>query len=41
VRKSNYRHDPLLIDRLVAFNFRPRLILQVSSELVRTSGFSQ
>jgi hypothetical protein len=42
VRESNYRHDPLLINSLAAFNFRPPLILEFPSEqLARMSGFSQ
>jgi hypothetical protein len=42
VRESNYRHDPLLINSLAAFNFRPPLILEFPGEqLLRASGFSQ
>jgi hypothetical protein len=42
VRESNYRHDPLLINSLAAFNFRPPLILEFPGEqLARVSGFSQ
>ena len=42
VRESNYRHDPLLINSLAAFNFRPPLILEFPGEqLARMSGFSQ
>jgi hypothetical protein len=42
VRESNYRHDPLLINSLAAFNFRPPLIIEFSGEqLARMSGFSQ
>jgi hypothetical protein len=42
VRESNYRHDPLLINSLAAFNFRPPVILEFSGErLARASGFSQ
>ena len=40
VRQSAYKHDPLLIDRLAAFNFRPRLELP-GEQLVRVSGSSQ
>jgi hypothetical protein len=42
VRESNYRHDPLLINSLAAFNFRPPLILEFPGEqLAGMSGFSQ
>ena len=42
VRESNYRHDPLLINGLAAFNFRPPLILEFPGErLARTTSFSQ
>ena len=42
VRQSTYRHDPLLINSLAAFNFRPPLILEFPGEqLARMSGFSQ
>ncbi|MFZ3374278.1 MAG: hypothetical protein WA183_01855 [Chthoniobacterales bacterium] len=42
VRESNYRHDPLLINSLAAFNFRPPLILEFPGEqLARMSSFSQ
>jgi hypothetical protein len=42
VRESNYRHDLLLINSLVAFNFRPPLMLEFPSErLARSNGFSQ
>ena len=42
VRESNYRHNPLLINSLAAFNFRQRLILELPGEqLARMSGFSQ
>jgi len=42
VRESNYRHDPLLINSLAAFNFRPPIILEFPGEqLARMSGFSQ
>jgi hypothetical protein len=40
VRESNYRHDPLLINSLTAFNFRPPLILEFPDErLARASGY--
>jgi hypothetical protein len=42
VRESNYRHDPLLINSLAAFNFRPPVILEFSGErLASASGFSR
>jgi len=43
VRASAYRHDPLLINSLAAFNFRPPLRLQFPGQrLARaTSAFSQ
>ena len=42
VRKSTYRHDPLLINSLAAFNFRPPIILEFPGEkLARSSAFSQ
>jgi hypothetical protein len=42
VRESNYRHDPLLINSLAAFNFRPPLIIEFpGQQLARMSGFSQ
>jgi hypothetical protein len=42
VRESNYRHDPLLINSLAAFNFRRSLMLEFPGEqLARMSGFSQ
>jgi hypothetical protein len=41
-KESNYRHDPLLINSLATFNFRPPLILEFPGEqLARMSGFSQ
>jgi hypothetical protein len=40
VRESNDRHDPLLINSLAAFNFRPPLIFP-NWELARMSAFSQ
>jgi hypothetical protein len=39
-RESNYRRDPLLINSLAAFNFRPPLEFQ-GGRPVRTSSFSQ
>jgi len=42
VRQSPYQHDPLLINSLAAFNFRPPLILEFPGEqLARMSGFSR
>jgi hypothetical protein len=42
VRESAYRHDPLLINSLAAFNFRPPLRLEFPGEkLARSSAFSQ
>jgi hypothetical protein len=42
VSESNYRHDPLLINSLAAFNFRPPLMLEFpGKQLARASGFSQ
>jgi hypothetical protein len=42
VRESNYRHDPLLINSLAAFNFRPPISLEFPGEpLARTPRFSQ
>jgi hypothetical protein len=38
VRESNYRRDPLLINSLAAFNFRPPLIFP-NQELARSSAF--
>jgi hypothetical protein len=40
VRESAYKHDPLLTDRLVEFNFRPRLDLP-GEQLARMNAFSQ
>jgi len=40
VRESNYRHDPLLINSLAAFNFRP--LLEFPGELLsRYREFAQ
>jgi len=42
VRESTYSHDPLLINSLAAFNFRPPLRLQFPGErLPRPTSFSQ
>jgi hypothetical protein len=42
VREPAYRHDPLLINSLAAFNFRPPLRLQFPGErLARPTSFSQ
>ena len=42
VRGSTYRHDPLLINSLARFNFRPPIILKFPGErFTRVSGFSQ
>jgi hypothetical protein len=42
VRESTYKHDPLLINSLAAFNFRPPIRLGFPGEsLVHTSRFSQ
>jgi len=42
VWESAYRHDPLLINSLVAFNFRPPLRLQFPGELLsRYREFAQ
>ena len=42
VRKSAYRHDPLLINSMAAFNFRPPIRLEFPGEsLARTSRFAQ
>ncbi len=40
VRESNNRHDPLLINSLAAFNFRPSLIFP-DRELAGSGSFSQ
>jgi hypothetical protein len=39
-KESNYRRDPLLINSLAAFNFRPPLIFP-NQELARSSAFSR
>ena len=42
VRESNYRHDPLLINSLAAFNFRPPIMLEFPGELLsRYREFAQ
>jgi hypothetical protein len=42
VRQSAYRHDPLLINSMAAFNFRPSLRLEFPGERVaRTPRFAQ
>jgi hypothetical protein len=42
VRRSNHRHDPLLINSLTAFNFRPPIMLEFPGErLARRGAFSQ
>jgi len=42
VRESNYRHDPLLINSLAAFNFRRRLMLEFpGKKLAHAGAFSQ
>jgi hypothetical protein len=42
VRESNYRHNPLLINSLAAFNFRPPFRLEFQGERpARTTSFSQ
>jgi hypothetical protein len=37
-KESNDRHDPLLINSLAAFNFRPRLMLEFSGEKLAHAG---
>jgi len=42
VRESTYRHDPLLINTLAAFNFRPPIMLEIPGQrLARAPRFSQ
>jgi hypothetical protein len=42
VRESNYRHDPLLINSLTVFNFRPTIVLEFPGErLGRRGAFAQ
>ena len=41
VRQPSYRHDPLLINSLTAFNFRPPLMLVFPGErITRVGDFS-
>jgi hypothetical protein len=40
--KSAYRHDPLLINSMAAFNFRPPIMLRFPGEkLARATTFAQ
>jgi hypothetical protein len=42
VREAAYKHDPLLINSLAAFNFRPPIMPEFPGErLARTPRFSQ
>ena len=42
VRESTYRHNPLLINSLAAFNFRPPILLEFPAErLARRPQFSR
>ena len=42
VREATYRHDPLLINSLAAFNFRPPIRLEFPGEqLTRRPRFAQ
>jgi hypothetical protein len=42
VRGSDYQHNPLLINSLAAFNFRPPIMLEIPSErLARRGAVSQ
>jgi hypothetical protein len=42
VRESNYKHNPLLINSLAAFNFRRSIMLEFPGErLARASGYFQ
>jgi hypothetical protein len=42
VRQSTYRHNPLLINSLAAFNFRPPILLEFPGErLARRPQFSR
>jgi hypothetical protein len=42
VRESTYSRDPLLINSMAAFNFRPPLMLEFPGErLIRVSRFPQ
>jgi len=38
VRESVYKHDPLLIDSLAVFNFRPPIMLEFPGEQLRRRG---
>jgi len=40
VRESYYRHDPLLINSLAAFNFRPPILLEFPGRTARKVGRS-
>jgi hypothetical protein len=42
LRESTYSHDPLLINSLAAFNFRPPVILEFpGARFAFASGFSR
>jgi len=42
VKESNYQHDPLLINRLAVFNFRPPMMLEFPGErLARRTAFAR
>jgi hypothetical protein len=42
ISRPAYRHNPLFINSLVAFNFRPPIRLKFPGErLARTTGFSR
>jgi hypothetical protein len=42
ILRPAYRNNPLLINSLVAFNFRPPIIIEFPGErLARTTSFSQ
>ncbi len=42
VRESNYRHDPLLINSMATFNFRPPIRLQFPGQrLAPPTSFAQ
>ena len=38
VRRSAYKHDPLLINSLVAFNFRPPIMLDFPDQRLARRG---
>jgi len=38
VRGSVYKHDPLLINSLAVFNFRPPIMLEFPGEQLRRRG---